>query len=332
MERNRVVVMLSALIGLMLLLGCTQVMAACGGCNQTINLTLVDTLDAQTNTPGKTKTSSAFTVGHLQTGLTLQQSSSFTNINGTLPPYGTAPSDWVYQYVDDYLSVAIRLRQICGYIYAPFNRQTWASTTCQASDLLSEYWDITTWESSLKITRKMIGGTYRKNILLGTWGGCSGLCSAPTQIYANVYLNYSITVPENCELNAGDIVTVDFGKVPTRAFKTAGAYAEGVNPQVRSIALQCSNVEQQASLTMRVEADNVNGNIVVSDKPDVGFVVTDSRSKPLTPNLSTSVIPFKMDSSGRADVVIKTYPASVTGQQPTEGPVSSRAYLRVDFQ
>ena len=178
----------------------------------------------------------------------------------------------------------------------------------------------------------MVGGTYRNNIYLGSWGGCEGTCNTQELIYARVYLNYSITVPENCELNAGDIVTVDFGKVPTRAFKTAGAKAEGVNPQTRSIALKCSNIEQQASLTMRVEADKVNGNIVVSDNPDVGFVVTDGRSNPLTPNLSTSVIPFKMDSSGRADVVIKTYPASVTGQQPTEGPVSSRAYLRVDFQ
>lgn len=332
MERNRVVVMLSALIGLMLLLGCTQVMAACSGCNQTINLTLVDTLDAQTNTPGKTKTSSAFTVARFEGSFVGQQSTSFTNINGSLPPYGTAPSDWVYQRVDDYLSVAVRLSQTCGYIYAPFNRQQWASTTCQAVDYLPATWDTTTWESSLKINRKMIGGTYRKNIFLGAWGGCEGLCAAPTETYANVYLSYNITVPENCELNAGDIVTVDFGKVPTRAFKTAGAKAEGVNPQTRSIALKCSNIEQQASLTMRVEADKVNGNIVVSDNPDVGFVVTDGRSNPLTPNLSTSVIPFKMDSSGRADVVIKTYPASVTGQQPTEGPVSSRAYLRVDFQ
>lgn len=332
MERNRVVVMLRALIGLMLLLGCTPVMAECIGCNQTINLSLIDTLDAQANMPGKTKTSSSFTVGILMTGITGKQSGSFTNVDGTLPPYGTAPSDWVYQRIDDYLSVAIRLSQTCGYIYAPFNRLAWASTTCQAYDGSSAYFDSTTWESSLKITRKMIGGTYQKNILLGKWGGCAGLCSVPTQTYARVYLNYSITVPENCELNAGDIVTVDFGKVPTRAFKTAGAKAEGVNPQTRSIALKCSNIEQQASLTMRVEADKVNGNIVVSDNPDVGFVVTDGRSNPLTPNLSTSVIPFKMDSSGRADVVIKAYPASVTGQQPIEGPVSSRAYLRVDFQ
>lgn len=326
------VLVLIRLVGLLLLLSGGPVMADCDGCNQTINLTLSNTLDSQTNAPGQTQASSMFTVGSLHTGLTGIQSASFSNIDGSIPPYGTAPSDWVYQRVDDYLSVAVRLQQTCGYIYAPFNRQSWAFNTCQPSSFLAEYWGSTGWQSSIQITRKMIGGVYRNSVFLGTWGGCPGLCSSPTQHYANVYLNYSITVPENCVLNADQIVTVNFGNISTGAFRAAGAKADGVNPLVRAIGLQCSNIQQQASLSMRVQADNVNGNTIVSDNPDVGFVVTDNSNNALTPNLISSMIPFKLDASGRANVTIKVYPASVTGNKPAEGPVTSRAYLRVDFQ
>lgn len=192
----------------------------------------------------------------------------------------------------------------------------------------------TIWDSSIKITKKMVGGVYRNNLLLGTWGGCNGLgCNTHEVIFAKVYLNYSITVPENCVLDTTDLVTVDFpNSISTGAFKTAGAKAEGVSPEVRSIALQCSNIKQQASLTMRVQADDVSGDAIVSTNPDVGFVVTDKSEKHLRPNSFNSLIPFNLDNNGSANVTIKVFPVSVTGKPPAEGPVTSRAYLRVDYQ
>lgn len=327
MVGSRVLIMLNRAIGLLLLLSCVTAMA-----DQTINLTLTNTLDSQSNVPGKTQASSTFSVGGFTSGLGRIQSTSFSNFDGSRSAYGTAPSDWVYQPVDDYLSVAVRLSQVCGYIYAPFNRQAWVSTTCAPGIITSGAWAQTNWESSIKIRQKMIGGVYRRNLLLGTWTGCDGICDAPNLIYARVYLNYSITVPENCVLNAGDIVTVDFGNISTGAFKTAGAKAEGVNPIARSIALQCSNIQQQASLTMRVQADNVRNDAIVSNNPDVGFVVTDKNDNRLMPNNIRSLIPFNLDNNGSANVTIKTFPVSVTGQKPTEGLVTSRAYLRVDFE
>ena len=179
----------------------------------------------------------------------------------------------------------------------------------------------------------MVGGVYRKNLLLGTWGGCKGICNSQSAVYARVYLNYSITVPENCVLDTNDLVTVDFpNSISTGAFKTAGAKAEGVSPEVRSIALQCSNIKQQASLTMRVQADDVSGDAIVSTNPDVGFVVTDKSEKHLRPNSFNSLIPFNLDNNGSANVTIKVFPVSITGKPPAEGPVTSRAYLRVDYQ
>ncbi len=333
MVGSRVVIMLSRAIGLLLILSSVPAMADCTGCNQAINLTLTETLDSHANEPGQTKISSNFTVNSFQMGMGEGlKSISFTRFNNSMPPYNTAPDNWVYQPVDDYLAVAVRFRGVCGYSYAPFNRPVLDTSTCRPGKTGDKFVD-TTWESSIKITQKMVGGVYRKNLLLGTWGACEGVCSVQNVIFAKVYLNYSITVPENCVLDTNDLVTVDFpNSISTGAFKTAGAKAEGVSPEVRSIALQCSNIKQQASLTMRVQADDVSGDAIVSTNPDVGFVVTDKSEKHLRPNSFNSLIPFKLDNNGSANVTIKVFPVSVTGKPPAEGPVTSRAYLRVDYQ
>jgi len=306
--------------------------AVCTGCNQQVNLNLNATISAASNTPGHTEGSSTFSVGRFNTGYGISyQGASFTKIDGSLPSFGTAPQGWVYQKIDSYLSVAVRLRQQCGYIYAPFNRNAWGANSCRVQ-LLNGLWDPTYWDSALRIDKALVNGTYAKNILLGTWGGCKGLgCGAQYQVYARVYLQYLITVPQSCVLNAGQIINIDFGNISSGAFKTAGAKADGVNPITKTIGIQCNNIAAQANLTLRVQADNVSGNAIVSSNKDVGFVVIDGNNRELTPNNLSSIIPFTLDGSARANVTIRFYPVSVTGNKPIEGLVTSLAYLRVDF-
>jgi minor fimbrial subunit len=42
------------------------------------------------------------------------------------------------------------------------------------------------------------------------------------------------------------------------------------------VAIKCTNVAAQAYLTMRVEAEKATGQMMVSDNPDLGFIVADS--------------------------------------------------------
>ncbi|WP_199016483.1 fimbrial protein [Shimwellia pseudoproteus] len=113
--------------------------------------------------------------------------------------------------------------------------------------------------------------------------------------------------------------------------KAAGAKATGINPIARNLGIKCSNIDAYANLTLRVQSDNVAGNIMVSGNKDVGFVITDGNDRPLTPNDFSSVLPFKIDGTLGANITIKVYPASVTGVKPAEGPVMSQGYLRIDF-
>jgi hypothetical protein len=66
----------------------------------------------------------------------------------------------------------------------------------------------------------------------------------------------------------------------------------------------------------------------VSDNPDVGFIIANESGTPLTPNNLTSKIPFRLDDSAQAQVGIRVWPVSVTGNKPAEGRFTSRGYLR----
>ncbi|EFE08418.1 type 1 fimbria D-mannose specific adhesin FimH [Citrobacter youngae] len=153
-----------------------------------------------------------------------------------------------------------------------------------------------------------------------------------TPVYTISYSG-KVEVPQNCEVNAGQIVEFDFGDIGASLFSQAGAgnRPEGINPQTKTVAIKCTNVAAQAYLTMRVEAEKASGQMMVSNNPDLGFIVADSRGNPLTPNNLSSNIPFQLDDNAAASVGIRAWPVSVTGNKPTEGPFTARGYLRVDY-
>lgn len=253
-----------------------------------------------------------------------------------VPQFRTFQPNWKFKKIDDYISLAVRYVSNCGVeSYAPFNRVIRTQGPCSEWSTTSGTWFSRQFQTALRIDKKIVSGTYSKNILLGEYGLCWPAytdCRRKTATFMRLYVNLNITAPQTCELNAGQVINIDFGNVSSGAFKTAGAIAQGVQPRSRDISVKCDNIAGNAQLTLRMQADKTNGNIVVSDENnDVGFRVTNNSGTPLIPNNLSSVIPFTLDSNARQNVTIQAYPVSVTGNKPTEGAVTSRAYLRVDF-
>ncbi|WP_061277241.1 type 1 fimbria D-mannose specific adhesin FimH [Cedecea neteri] len=148
-------------------------------------------------------------------------------------------------------------------------------------------------------------------------------------------ISYSgkVEVPQTCEINAGQVVEFDFGSIGASLFSQAGAgnRPQSVTPQSKTVGIKCTNIDAQAYLTLRLEAEKTNGNMMVSDNSDLGFIVANSSGTPLTPNNLGSKINFQLDDTAAARVGIRAWPVSVTGVKPKEGPFTARGYLRVDF-
>lgn len=143
-----------------------------------------------------------------------------------------------------------------------------------------------------------------------------------------------INVPQNCVINSGADITFDFGNISSLAFSRAGAgnRPQGVNPQWKTIGIQCTNTEQQAILSIRLEGSKTAGDALVSDNPDLGFVVANEGGVPLRPNDQSSFITFRTGESDGSQVQIGAWPVSITGRKPSPGPFISTGYLRIDFK
>lgn len=100
-----------------------------------------------------------------------------------------------------------------------------------------------------------------------------------------------------------------------------------------NVPIKCTNVDGTANLALRVTATPASGNAnaIASNNADVGVVVTSEQGTVLTPNNSSSAVPFNVDSSGNASVTLKAYPISTTGKQPKEGLFTALATLVIDF-
>ncbi|WP_232095420.1 fimbrial protein [Serratia ureilytica] len=253
-----------------------------------------------------------------------------------VPALGSGYNNWNFRKIDDYLSLGIKYVSNCGVTsYAPFNQRIQTQGSCVPWVTVSGTWYSRQFQTAMRIDKKIVSGTYSKNILIGQYGLCwpaGSDCRSKRITVMNLYVNLDVTVPQTCTINAGQVINIDFGNLSSGAFALAGARPEGVNDIVRSIPIECDGIAANTAMTLRLQADKVSGNAVVTNaNDDVGFVVADGSGTALTPNNLSSVIPFSLGNDNKSSVTIRVYPVSVTGNKPAEGPVTSQAYLRVDF-
>ncbi|EKT62283.1 fimbrial protein [Providencia burhodogranariea] len=312
--------------------------ASCIQCG-TVTNTLSTTLVSSENNIGQVKLTNNIATGGAKYSTTINKGGVqwwLSYKDEAVIRAGTATSNWSYRAIDEYISLAVRgVHPECNRtFYAPFNVELLTNEECAASQYPPGEREFTSinLQAQIKITKKIVTGVYTKNIYYADMGVCEPLgCQSKQAILQNLYINLNITVPQTCSINAGQTLTIDFGNISVAAFKTAGAKAEGVNPKISTLAITCDNIAAGTNLNMRLQANNVSGNVVVSNNNDVGFIVTDANDKPLIPNNLSSVIPFYLDNNVKANATIKVFPASVTGIKPSEGAVTSQAFLRIDF-
>ncbi len=276
-------------------------------------------------TGGCTGNASTYYTGTAGPGLTLAS----TDSDGTT---------WFDIPGNDYLQVATQiytqnLRSGAAYHNVPFtDLQNYCGTngTCGANLTSGSQVQL-----RLRIKRKFVGASYIVNqpvaYLYGNQGGAGLGLGTPM---VELDLNATMTVPQSCTINAGTTVEFDFGTLSAQSFSNAGAGKKpaGASTLTKNVGITCNNIAAQTTMTLRLEANSVSGNAVISSNPDVGFILANSSGTELTPNDISSNIPFTLDSNDSANVTLTSWPVSITGNQPTAGTATATGYLRADFQ
>lgn len=147
-----------------------------------------------------------------------------------------------------------------------------------------------------------------------------------------------IDVPENCEINAGQVIDVDLGDYSAAAFSSAGAgnMPAGPGPVRKMVPIYCAGgtINTSTLITIRLLSENAQGDKLLTDNKDIGIVVKEAVSqKILVPNdISSTAEIMSPDGTGNTVAMLSVYPVSMTGNRPAEGKFSARGYIRVDFE
>lgn len=292
-----------------------------------------------------------FTTANNQVGqtVTLSQKSGWVGVNAVCPsgttgtttkrsyvtnfPIVSTENNFKYLKLNDYLDGAMQITDsAAGVFYPPANYIQMGSHPNVPKQKPFPV-DDSRLVFRLKVTKRFINMVViPKQTMFTVYVTTNAGEALSTPVYTISYSG-TINVPQTCEINAGTMVQFDFGDIGASLFSQAGAGNKpaSVPAQQKTVAIKCTNVESQAYLSMRVEAEKAQGNAMVSDNADLGFVVADSSGNPLTPNNINSKIPFRLDASAQAQVGIRAWPVSITGNKPAEGKFTARGYLRVDY-
>lgn len=167
-----------------------------------------------------------------------------------------------------------------------------------------------------------IYGTVSADSASATFGGTA---------MASLSISGQVIVPQTCSINAGQIVTVDFGSFMSGEFKNKGQMPAGYTPKTITVPIKCNGMDANASLTLRFQADASADEpaAIKTSNDDVGVQITDDSGKVIEPN--SGLIPFQLDDNLQATVTFHAAPISTTGNAPAEGTFSATAYIRVDF-
>lgn len=256
----------------------------------------------------------------------------------SLATVSTESDGYKYIKINDYLAVAISISDdSSGRFYPPVNmvHMGWHSNVKTGgefpvadSNLIYKFKVLKSFTGTLTIPYTTLFDVY-VGADIGTYG-------APVMqniAYSIVIPGVTISVPQTCTVNAGSVIDFDFSDINATSFSRAGA---GVKPtdvatQSKSFNIACSDSDANSSLKLTLQTPNASGNTILSSNSDLGFIITNDSDKIIIPNDTTSTINTVLDSTSQANVTIKAYPVSVTGNKPAEGYFSATAYLIVDY-
>lgn len=246
-------------------------------------------------------------------------------------------SDGTYQYykVNDYLEVATNIFVSGGrQAYVPTPRDNLSNNMPSSNTRTCNNVDNATTGSkgklSLYISKPFVGTSTINTKVLDIYGSTiSGSFGGSSLV--SLYIQGQVIVPQTCSVNAGQIVTVDFGSFMSGEFKNKGQMPAGYTPKTITVPIKCNGMDANASLTLRFQAEASTDEpaAIKTSNDDVGVQITDDSGKVIEPN--SGLIPFQLDDNLQATVTFHAAPISTTGNAPAEGTFSATAYIRVDF-
>ncbi|WP_172641818.1 fimbrial protein [Serratia sp. S4] len=157
--------------------------------------------------------------------------------------------------------------------------------------------------------------------------------SYPATPLAIVNISGTITVPQSCRINDGQVINIEFGNILSNALKTKGAGPTGYAAKVEQLAYVCTNMAQgvKLSFTFKGQASPDDSNALATNNPDVGVRLEDMSGAVLTPN-SGKLSAVLDHATQKGSTSFKSYPVNTTGKEPAAGEFKSTATIITNIE
>lgn len=235
-----------------------------------------------------------------------------------------------YTEVNDYLMAALQYGYSNNLYWLPMQNAHlgYSYENCNHTSI---HGGDTPFNITMKIRKPFVGATSFRLAIAKIYSGDQAGTAKLRGAAQTVYLSGTVIVPQSCKINAGQKLDINFGDISANSFGSIGIGNKpaNVNVQTRDLSIACTNIAAQALLTLRVQSEQSNGDIIQSNNPDIGFKIADQNNRVLTPNNANSFIPFV--NQNPTNLTIKAWPVSSTNKVPALGQFRARGYLRVDF-
>lgn len=150
---------------------------------------------------------------------------------------------------------------------------------------------------------------------------------------ASITMSATVTVPQSCNINAGQVINVDLGQIKAGDIKTKGAMANGFTPKFVDLTLACSNVSDgvKVSLSINGEASSGDQTALATSNSDIGLRILDAMGGIVSPN--SGKLPVNMNYSAQTGTsTLSVAPMNVTGKWPRGGLFNATATIRAEIE
>lgn len=154
-----------------------------------------------------------------------------------------------------------------------------------------------------------------------------------TEPLADIYISGYVEATQECEINGGQIITVNFDKIPATEFSSTRGGAITSRRIEVPVTVSCTGMARGQGIQAEMQANPVAGDpsMIQTDNPDVGIkIYTNDQGKELG-NVNGGKMPAAMGNPvlGRESGSLSFWaaPASATGTKPEPGAFNAQAIL-----
>ncbi len=149
---------------------------------------------------------------------------------------------------------------------------------------------------------------------------------------ASVTMSGTITVPQSCSINAGQIIEVKLPDVLGKDIRNLGDSPQSAHVTTQ-VNFTCSNVADGTNLSMSLSGTNDahNSDYLATDNENIGIRIFDKNDNTIVPNGSTE-LPIDNYQDGNGSMAFTAAPVNTTGKIPHTGEYQATATLEIQIR